>query len=231
MRGWNGAIETDRNPRTPYISILLPQSLIERSTGTWAIYRNSKRAKIPIPLVAQDSDQIGDAARQGFHMSRKFIDLFCSNWSFCIELGAEGGKSRAIEFRLGVTTEGIAIAPSSRQYRFANLACYRRASMKEWKAFSKHTRFCPGQVQLDSYFPHYGLIHGVELFSFSALSGFVSSEFCDGAAFKLPILGSSNPPPYSDQETNVFTCFLQPPSVDSHRSRSTFQSPRAFIET
>ena len=53
-------------------------------------------------------------------------------------------------FRLGDFIEGIALAPSSKEYRFASLVCWKRASMSEWKAFNKASRFCPGQIQIDS---------------------------------------------------------------------------------
>ena len=87
-------------------------------------------------------------------------------------------------FCLGDFIEGIVLAPSSKEYRFASLVCWKRASMSEWKAFNKASRFCPGQIQIDS-----------------------------DAVFKLPILGSSNFPAYTDQENNVFTCCLQPPRL------------------
>ena len=76
------------------------------------------------------------------------------------------------------------MAPYSEQYRFANLVCWRRASMQEWKATSRHTQFLPGQIQLDS-----------------------------NAIFRLPILGSSNFPPYVNQIDNLFTCCINPPKL------------------
>ena len=75
------------------------------------------------------------------------IGAFASKWA------PKARNPEPSNFVLGDMIEGIAPAPSSRKYRFANLARRGRASMKERKAFPKLTRFRTVHSHLDSYFP------------------------------------------------------------------------------
>ena len=108
--------------------------------------------------------------------------LFCRVGAFASNWTPRFRNDDSAHFMLGDFIEGIILAPASNEYRFANLCCWRRASVKEWKKFAHSSVFGQGQIELGA-----------------------------NSVFNLPILGSSNFNRYANEEENVFTCCVHQP--------------------
>ena len=132
-----------------------------------------------------DSKDFTDLSKTKVAFAR--VGAFSANWADSYRTNDDSN------FCLGDFIQGVVEAPSSDSYRYANLTCWRKASLSEWERFYPNTQFRPGQVQLDA-----------------------------DSVFRLPILGGRHFPRYTDSN-NVVVCTVRQPrlpkSILEDRSR------------